>query len=274
MLEYIDLASEKKADLLVFPELAIGIPGCSMDGTPSIDIQKSYDNAEYIPEGESTQLIIEQAKKHNMYIMWTMPEKTSRIPVMKNTSVLVGPEGFVGKYSKVHTVKGEKLLFEAGTSFPVFETKLGRIGMMICYDMHFPEAARSLVLNGAELIICGYATGCDEQKDDDHEVVRAQTIKRARALENMTPFVYGAYGGPFNPNDPSYGYGVGHAEIYDASGNILASSGWGPGLAVAELDIKKSIENARIWAMRGANLIEDRHPEYYGAVMKKTYDEE
>ena len=150
MEEFIEKATGKKADLIVFPELAL---------TGYLCRDLIYELAEPIPTGPSTERIIELAKKHEVYIVFGMPERSEKIPsVIYNSSVFVGPEGFIGRYRKMflptHSVFEEKRYFRPGFEANVFRTEIGRIGLMICYDVYFPEVARLLSFKGAQMIVC------------------------------------------------------------------------------------------------------------------------
>lgn len=107
--------------------------------------------AEKIP-GASSLFFGELAKKHDCYIVFSIPERDKN--EIFNASVLVGPDGkIVGKYRKVALPREEiQHGISPGTEYPVFETRFGKVGMMVCYDVFFPEVARELSLNGAEVI--------------------------------------------------------------------------------------------------------------------------
>ena len=137
----IEQAAKQKADLVVLPE-TITVYGTGL---------KYSDCAESIP-GPSTKYFGQLAKKHNLYIVVGLLERAKHL--VYNVSVLIGPDGkIVGKYRKVTLPRGE---IEGGVTpgheYPVFETRFGKVGMMICYDGFFPEVARELSKNGAEVI--------------------------------------------------------------------------------------------------------------------------
>src|SRR5207302_11329233 len=93
----------------------------------------------------------ELARQYAMYIAGGFPEVAG--DAYHNSSALIGPDGLVGVYRKVHLFYREQDLFEPGDlGFPVFDLPFGKVGLQVCYDTFFPEAARSLVLGGAELI--------------------------------------------------------------------------------------------------------------------------
>jgi len=178
MKEYVQKARKENATLIIFPEL-------SLTGYTLRD--QIYELAEPIP-GPAVNAIEEIARKENMYIVFGMPELSDKTQaVIYNTAVLVGPEGYIGKYRKMHlpthSVFEEKRYFRQGYELETFETKLGKLGIMICYDLFFPEVSRILRLKGAQLIICISAS----------PAVRRhffETLTMARAIENTAFLAY------------------------------------------------------------------------------------
>lgn len=170
-------AKKGKAHLIAFPELSL---------TGYVVRDRAYELAELIPTGPSVLEIEQIAKKEQIHIVFGMIEKNPKASaVLHNTAVLIGPEGYIGKYQKMylptHSVFEEKRYFRPGYKTPVFETELGTLGMMICYDIYFPEVARLLCLKGTRLLICISASP---------SVRRGffETLTAARAIEN-TVFV-------------------------------------------------------------------------------------
>jgi predicted amidohydrolase len=171
-------AKEKGANLVIFPEL-------SLTGYLSRDL--AYELAESIP-GPSIHSLEEIAKKENMHIVFGMPEQSEKAhAVLYNTAVLLGPDGLIGKYRKMHlpthSVFEEKRYFRLGYEASVFETEIGKMGLTICYDMFFPEISRLLRLKGSKLIICISASPAVRSRF--FEVFTA-----ARALENTVFLAY------------------------------------------------------------------------------------
>ena len=171
-------AREEGAELIVFPEL-------SLTGYVCRDL--FYELAEPVP-GPSTERVAELAKREDIYVVFGLPERSPvSASVLYNTAVLVGPEGFIGAFRKMHlpthSVFEEKRYFRPGYGAEVFSTRLCRVGLMICYDVFFPEVARLLRLRGAQLIVCISASP---------GVRRAyfETLLSARALENTVHLVY------------------------------------------------------------------------------------
>jgi len=137
----IEEAAGKKADLIVLPEL-LTCKGVTHDYATV---------AESVP-GPTTEFFGALSKEHDCYIVVGLPEKVGDL--VYNVAVLLGPDGEVaGKYRKV-TLPREEIArgIAPGDEYPVFETRFGKVGMMICYDVFFPEVARRLSMNGAEII--------------------------------------------------------------------------------------------------------------------------
>ncbi len=167
------------AQLIVFPEL-------SLTGYTVRD--RAYELAELVPEGESIQKVEHIAKNQGLHIVFGAIERSARTSaVLHNSAVLVSPKGYIGKYQKMylptHSVFEEKRYFRPGYQADVFDTEVGKIGMIICYDIYFPEITRLLCLKGANLIICISASPS----------VRKgffETLTAARAIENGVFLAY------------------------------------------------------------------------------------
>lgn len=132
------------ARLVVFPEMA-----CT--GYFFEDRAHLQQIAEPVPDGPITRRLIELAGQHNAYLVAGLPERAGA--AVYNTAVLVGPDGFITKYRKLHLWSEEKLFFEPGDlGMVVADLPFGRVGVMICYDLWFPEQARILRLMGADVL--------------------------------------------------------------------------------------------------------------------------
>lgn len=147
-LKLISQAAEKGGNLIVLPEL------CNT-GYSFSTREEVYSLAELVPKGKTTQAWIEIAKELGVYICGGIAELDEDGVKIFNSSVLVGPKGYIGKYRKLHLWNAENYFFEPGdTGLPVFDTPIGKIGMLICYDMWFPEAFRILALQEADVVCC------------------------------------------------------------------------------------------------------------------------
>jgi N-carbamoylputrescine amidase len=132
------------ANLIVLPELA-------NTGYMFKTRQEAFAHAEEIPDGPSVRKWAAFARRHNVYLAAGLAERDGM--TLYDSAVLVGPEGFIGVYRKAHLWNLEKLWFTPGNlGFPVFETPIGRIGLLICWDIWFPEVPRLLSQQGADII--------------------------------------------------------------------------------------------------------------------------
>ncbi|MBA1333697.1 MAG: Aliphatic amidase AmiE [Firmicutes bacterium] len=145
MLDFIDKASEKRADLIVFPEL------CNT-GYMFKNRSELARLSEEIPAGDTVKAWTVKAKENNVYIIAGLAEKEDG--KLYNSAVLIGPEGYLGKYRKCHLWYKEKLIFEPGNlGLPVFDLPFARLGIQICYDFYFVEGTRILALKGADIVV-------------------------------------------------------------------------------------------------------------------------
>jgi predicted amidohydrolase len=202
---FIAEAAKQKADLVVLGEtityVALG--------------KKFPDVAEPIP-GPSTDYFCALAKKHGIYIVVGLVERDGHL--IYNVAVLIGPDGtIIGKYRKVCLPRGEiEGGITPGNEYPVFPTRFGKLGMMVCYDGFFPEVARELTNNGAE-VIAWPVWGCNPK------------LASARACENHVYLVSSTY------EDVSRNWMI--SAVYDHTGAVVAQgSKWGT-IAVAEVDL-------------------------------------
>jgi predicted amidohydrolase len=202
--EFIDrFAPQQRPDVIVLGEM---INRIGVAGEP--DAQ-----AEPIP-GPTTERLAGHARRHHSWIVFSIVERDGRD--LFNTAVLLDRSGRIaGKYRKVQLPFEEVSRgFAPGSGFPVFVTDFGKVGLLVCHDASFPEAARELTLKGAEIILMPIAGG-------------RQALVRARAIENG---VYLATSGYTYPS-----------EIISPTGDVLAAAllDKGPDVAVAEIDLSR-----------------------------------
>lgn len=140
----ISAVKDADLDLLVLPEFfATGYQFTSIDEVAGL--------SEPIPDGNTTTALSDLSKEKGIYIVAGLPERDG--DKFYNSAIFTGPDGYIGSYRKTHLFFEEKNYFYAGdTGFRVWDTPIGRIGIMICFDWFFPESARSLALLGAEVI--------------------------------------------------------------------------------------------------------------------------
>ncbi|GIH21797.1 apolipoprotein N-acyltransferase [Acrocarpospora phusangensis] len=176
-----------------------------------------------------------------------------------NSVVCVTGDGVLGHHRKVHQPLAEDSSYAAGDGFAAFDTPAGRLGMLICYDKAFPEAARALALDGAEIVVCVSAwpaSRTDPAPDlaEDRWTRRFDLFDQARALENQVVWLSANQSGSFG--DLRF---VGRAKIVAPGGEILAATPVEGGMAVAELDVRAALAAAR----RSMGHLRDRRPETY-----------
>jgi len=200
-------AARQKADLVVLGEVI-----------PSVGLgKKPHEVAEPIP-GPSTEYFGQLARKHSLYIVVSLYERDRHL--VYNAAVLLGPDGkVIGKYRKVCLPRSEIDGGVApGSDYPVFATRFGKVGMMICYDGFFPEVARELANRGAE-VIAWPVWGCNP------------LLARARACENHVYIVSSTY------EDISRNWML--SAVFDHTGETVAlAKEWGT-VAVAEVDLNQ-----------------------------------
>ena len=247
---YIEQAAKQGVNMLCFQEIFTGPYFC-----PSQDT-KWYDLAEPIPDGPTTQLMMELAKKHNMVIVVPIYE-VEMTGVYYNTAAVIDADGtYLGKYRKNHIpqVKGfwEKFFFKPGNlGYPVFKTRYGNVGVYICYDRHFPDGARCLGLNGAEIVFNPSATvaGLSEYlwkiEQPAHAVANGYFVGAINRIGTEAPWGIGEF------------YGQSYFVV--PRGNIIAQASRDKDeLLVADLDFDEIKEVRDLW-----QFYRDRRPETY-----------
>lgn len=143
-LTMIEKAADAGARLLVLPELA-------NSGYVFRSREEAFELSEAVPGGPTSDAWMEVAKARGLYIVAGIAERDG--DELYNSAVVIGPDGYIGTFRKVHLWNEEALYFEPGNlGFPVFNTPIGRIGTFICYDGWFPESYRLCALQGADII--------------------------------------------------------------------------------------------------------------------------
>jgi predicted amidohydrolase len=246
----IEQARSDGVQLLALPEGALGGYLLSLDGSadppPAFDLD-GPEIARLVSLAGDLVVTAEYAEAAGGFIY--------------NSAVCVSGDGVLGHHRKVHQPLHEDAHYAAGDRFEAFDTPVGRLGMMICYDKAFPEAARSLALDGAGVIVClsawpGARTNPDPDLAKDRWKRRFDLFDRARALENQVVWLSANQSGMFG----SLRF-VASAKVVDPGGEILADTGVTEGMAIAELDLAESLDLAR----RSMGHLRDRRPETYGA---------
>jgi predicted amidohydrolase len=215
-LGFIGEAASQGADLIVLPEVF----NMRYDSFVGQYDTKTYGLAETIP-GATTEKVAAKAKEHEVYVVTPVFEKAIAGEYF-DTAALIGPSGeLLGRYRKTH-IPGfgkwlEKFYFRPGSEHPTFETKLGRLGLLVCWDRHFPENWRKLTLQGAEIIAVPAAI-------PRFDVETVEYVTRTRALENGIYAIMACRPGREDSVNDSIEYS-GSSIIVGPTGEILAKAG-------------------------------------------------
>ncbi len=238
------LISGDQADLWVLPELfATGYQFRSK--------QEAAGLSEPIPEGVTSRFLADLAARRNCYIAAGLAEK-GKDGSLYNAAILVGPDGFISCYRKVHLFYKEKLWFSPGDKpFPVIDIGMAKVGMMICFDHLFPEAARTLGLAGAEVIVHPANLVIPEY---------GQLTMRVRAIENGV-FTVTANRIGIEKRDGETLRFTGESQIVSPNGEVLVKGAHDrEEVRVVEIDSRK----ARDKSLNPYNdRFADRRPELY-----------
>jgi len=241
------------AGLVVFPEATLGGYLAHLEPSGPPDLPPAFD-----PAGPEIAELARLAGDLVVCAGYCEGEGVARY----NAAVCVSGDGVLGHHRKVHHPLSEGVSYDTGDRFRPFDTPVGRLGMMICYDKAFPEAARTLAMDGATIGVCMSAwptakTLANPDIAQDRWKKRFDLFDQACALENQIVWVSANQAGTFG----SLRF-VGSAKIVDPGGEILANTGVGAGLAVAGIDVEASLEAAR----RYMGHLRDRRPHAYGAL--------
>ncbi len=246
------ICGQQKVDLIVFPEL------CTTGAELGV---RFTELAQRVP-GPSVNLIAQRASEFGVYVAFGLPAKEKVESILFNSLVLVGPDGeLLGEYRKIHLKGEERMAFRSGLKYFIVETDFGIVGMLHGYDVAFPEAARSLALDGAELIL----VGANWEKPHADEW---RTYVRARAYENSLFVAAASRVG----EDVTYSF-VGDSMIVGPRGHVLAS-------LQGEVDPQTNEPaegycNARVdlgdvrRRREEFQTLQNREPETYRAIVKK-----
>lgn len=249
-LPLIDQAGKAGCQMLCFQEIFTGPYFC-----PSQD-KKWYGLAEKIPDGPTTKLMSEYAKKYNMVIVVPIYEE-QMTGVYYNTAAVIDADGkYLGKYRKNHIpqVAGfwEKFFFKPGNlGYPVFKTAYGNVGVYICYDRHFPEGARALGLNGADIVfnpsatVAGLSQYLWELEQPAHAVANGYFVGAINRVGKEAPWNIGEF--------------YGSSYFVNPRGKIIAQASKDRDeLVLADLNFDEIREVRDLW-----QFYRDRRPETY-----------
>ena len=255
---FIQEEAEKGSELIVFPELSnIGyITPAVIGQLPSFDSKTSAGEfaAKYIKASEpvpgpTTEVLGEVTREYGVYVVVGMSQLHPVVPAtLYNSAVLIGPLGVVGIHHKMHLPLNERYYFYRGNTADVYQTDIGNIGMLICYDGRFPELSRILSLKGAEIICALSSTLKIEYQDFTTDKYRAD----CRAQENGHYFL--ACNRVGKEGDITC---LSHSAIAKPGGGIIACSD-----SEEEEVLTTELYNEEIVAFRATfNVFHDRRPE-------------
>jgi len=257
---YVEQAAREGAQVMCFQELFYGPYFCQ------IQDPKFYGLTEPIPDGPTTKLMQAQAQRHKMVLIVPMYEEDNT-GVYYNTAAVIDADGsYLGKYRKTHIphVTGfwEKFYFKPGNlGYPVFNTAVGRVGVYICYDRHFPEGPRMLGLHGAELIFIPSATSRGlsmhlwEIEQRAHAIFNGVFVGTINRVGQEAEFGPNDYYGSSYFCDPRGQY------VPDLRTEAGKASDTQEQLVICDLDLDKVREVRNTW-----QFYRDRRPEMYGDI--------
>ena len=261
-LQLIKEAADQKAQVVCLQELFYGPYFCAEQNV------KWYDATELIPDGPTTRLMQEQARKYGLVLVLPMYE-VDLVGVYFNTTAIIDAGGeYLGKFRKIHiphvqageskhTGFWEKFYFKPGNmGHPVFQTAFAKIGVYTCYDRHFPEGPRSLGLNGAEIVFNPSATvaGLSEYlwklEQPAHAVANVYFVGAINRVGTEAPWNMGHF------------YGTSY--LCDPKGQIVAEGSRDrDAVVVGDLDLDMIRQVRNTW-----QFYRDRRPECYGEICK------
>ncbi|MBY0401519.1 carbon-nitrogen hydrolase family protein [Myxococcota bacterium] len=299
MAAQIEEAAAQGADLVVFPEGALlGCQSCAECRRLAGPCEDCVASSQTVP-GPASDAIARLARDHDLYVVFGLPERDARDGrKLYNAAAVVGPEGVLGTYRKVHLGEPpwvtEGITFTPGTALPLFPTRFGPIGVQICYDFWFnPELTRILALKGARLIVVPVGSFDAPGRPDG---MRATAL--ARAQENLLHVVVSnSVGGPDAPGQgysgralveaPRPNYYAGHSLIagpaFPRFGVLLAEAGATEEMIVSTINLKQQARFEAIFDYRrwrrgrlasASRLVAEEFAALAGGVGEESADDE
>ena len=268
-------AARQGAKLVVLQELHNGSYFCQHE---SVD---EFDLAETIP-GPSTGRLSALAKQHGVVLVSSLFEKRAT-GLYHNTAVVLDADGSIaGKYRKMHIPDDpgfhEKFYFTPGDlGFEPIDTSVGRLGVLVCWDQWYPEAARLMALAGAELLLYPTAIGWDPTDDQDEKQRQRDAwilSHRGHAVANGLPVLscnrVGHEPSPHASDNRTGASGIdfwGNSHVLGPQGEFIAEAGTEATLMVVDVDLGRSEHVRRIWP-----FLRDRRIDAYGDLLKRYID--
>jgi len=257
-LKLIEQAAKKKVQILCLQEIFYGPYFCAEQNS------RWYELTEPVPDGPTIKLMQKLAAKYRMVIIVPIYER-EMTGLYYNTAAVIDADGkYLGKYRKHHIPQvapgfWEKFYFTPGdTGYPTFQTRYARIGVYICYDRHFPEGARILCMNGAEIVfnpsatVAGLSEYLWELEQPAHAVANGYFVGALNRVGKEAPWNIGEF--------------YGKSYFCNPRGKIIAQASRDKDeLVVADLDLDMIAEVRNVW-----KFFRDRRPDSYGPLVGKS----
>lgn len=267
-------AADQGVRLALFPELLIH-GHCN---------PKTWELAESVPDGPSTQRLIEIARKFGLVLSVGISEMQNDI--VFNTQVLVGPDGYIGKQRKIHMSRDETLFYKGGREITVHDLGFCKVGTIICYDNQLPEVPRILALKGAEVLLMPHAARVRMWDDDvpgsmaearghSHDFFVSCYGQRARENACFAVFANQAgragYVDMYPPNSPAQPHHCGCGFVFAPNGDVLTST---PREVIQDEMILCDLDASLLAAERSVPnyTLRTRRPELFGELVREQVD--
>ncbi len=265
--EGIGQAAQAGADLVLMPELHAGEYFCKYQDPELFDMAEPLD-------GATADMLANAAATHGLVVVGSIFER--RAPgLAHNTALVYDRDGTcAGIYRKMHIPDdpgyNEKFYFTPGDlGFEPIATSIGRLGVLVCWDQWYPEAARLMALAGADILLYPTAIGLDPDDDEDEQLRQLdawRTIQRAHAVANGLPVAACNRVG-FEPDRSGGELDAqfwGHSLIAGPQGEIIDEAGTEAEVLIADIDLDRSEHVRRIWP-----FLRDRRIDAYGDLLKR-----
>lgn len=259
----VEAAARAGASLVLLQELHGSLYFCVREDTGAFDL------AEPIP-GPTTERLAGWAREFGVVLVGSVFERRAA-GIHHNTAIVFERDGReAGRYRKAHIPDdpgySEKFYFSPGdTGFEPIDTSVGRLGLLVCWDQWFPEAARLMALAGAELLLYPTAIGFDPRDDADEQQRQLDawiTVQRGHAIANNLPLVACNRVGAEGDN-----HFWGRSFACGPQGEMLAQAGNEPETLIADIDLARAETLRRIWP-----FLRDRRIDAYGDLLKRFRD--
>lgn len=268
-------------------KLLTGIKQCAAEGAGLVVLQElhdtlyfcqaeevaNFDLATEIP-GEATSFYSKAAAEHNVVLVTSLFEKRAS-GLYHNTSVVFEKDGSIaGKYRKMHIPDDpgfyEKFYFTPGDlGFEPINTSVGRLGVLICWDQWYPEAARLMAMKGADVLIYPTAIGWDPSDPEDEKLRHLDawiTVQRGHAVANGLPVISVNRVGAERKDDSRIDF-WGNSFVCGPQGEFLYQASDKEEISVIDIDVNRTEDVRRIWP-----FFRDRRIEDYGDITKRYID--